>query len=118
MFILLIEPKFELKFYFNHIKKDIEKCFRRVIALIEDHNLIIKNHSFYDMADRKVVIQLKDLSEKILPKRQKELLQYLNAMISLPSNEERDAVSVLDEATLDNLGSINNVNSVLNSSRG
>jgi DNA-binding MarR family transcriptional regulator len=78
------------------MKGDLEKCFKRMIDLIEDHNLIIKNHSFYDMGDRKVIVQLKDLSENILAKRQKELLLFLNGMISLPSNEDKDAVSILD----------------------
>lgn len=107
LFAVSIEANFELKIYFSHYSVDVvDKCMKRVINFAEDYNLVFEDNDFYDLNLRKAVLRLKDYSETVLPKKQKELLFFLQELLSV-SGTEQSAVNILDESSFSCLNSHN-----------
>lgn len=75
--MLLIESNFELIVYFNHMSGDLSNLHNHIIETAEDNNLILANQDFFDKSEMKAVLKLKDYSESIIVKRQKEMLLFL-----------------------------------------
>ena len=52
-----------------------------MISIAEDNNLHLKNEGFAERDKVKGVWNLKDVSEAVLPKRQRELIEFMKCLL-------------------------------------
>ena len=88
-FKMVVDSQLHLKVFFNHIDQVSRKYLvERVLRLAEDHNFILQNQELAERFTTKGVWKIRDLSEVILPKRQRELISFIKGLITRDEQEE------------------------------
>jgi hypothetical protein len=81
-FKLVVDQELQIKVFFNHIDLRVARQeIDRVISLAEDNNLLLKNDELMNRWCPRGEWKLRDMSEVVKPKRQRELITFVKGLI-------------------------------------